>query len=710
MGSIGFDSKKPAHRTLQREIVAVLIDRFNDMLIDVTGEFAGFAFHVDCRDSVGSPAGWYDELHPREPGFKRAAARFAAKIDELRGRHHELLPSGAEPRCPGYSKRIEDAQDLSDGAFARLVARRQRQLPKTPSKRDGEDLDRHEAEADISRFHEKIDLDSELLPSAFLSTGADRARAVCRIRTPLGFGSGFLVASRGFVMTNHHVLENREQAAVAVAEFGFEEGGQLQRVSLLPERFFLTNEALDYTIVACDGASVGDVTPIPLLRNPATVSRFERVNIIQHPRGRRKEVAIRENKVERILDKVVRYRTDTEPGSSGSCVFNDDWQPVALHHAGWMEGGGRAINEGVRMAAIVADLIARQRDESSGSAEIDQLVHSIPDSSPYLGFFDIAGVCGGADPSEIEVPDFQGTADFADLGFWNIEHFNDQVSDRRVDDVADVLHRLNMDVMGLTEVEQGAMERLVTALRARGDDVAFELLDVPLRQDIAVLYDRETTQVTLANDLSERHRDAIATRTPDGRTAFPRAPLFARCTVAGGNDEPLEFLLIVVHLKAFFDAQSRARRRLAAGILAEIIQDIRETERLPVVLGGDMNEKLNNDVLAALRDSPDLFALTADDAVSGAASYIGGSRRSLIDHIVVSRDLQLGSIAGDDAAIVRLDRSVRDFADRASDHVPVVMRLVNRDDPIVIDPPDDDPETHALAIPAGATQTRVSFE
>jgi V8-like Glu-specific endopeptidase len=30
----------------------------------------------------------------------------------------------------------------------------------------------------------------------------------------------------------------------------------------------------------------------------------------------------------------VQYTTDTLPGSSGSPVFNDNWEVVALHHAG----------------------------------------------------------------------------------------------------------------------------------------------------------------------------------------------------------------------------------------------------------------------------------------------------------------------------------------------------------------------------------------
>jgi len=44
-----------------------------------------------------------------------------------------------------------------------------------------------------------------------------------------------------------------------------------------------------------------------------------------------------------------------------------------------------------------------------------------------------------------------------------------------------------------------------------------------------------------------------------------------------------------------------------------VIADIRKTEKLPVVLGGDLNEMLNTDVLGPLTVASDLFTLTAGD-------------------------------------------------------------------------------------------------
>ncbi len=71
--------------------------------------------------------------------------------------------------------------------------------------------------------------------------------------------------------------------------------------------------------------------------------------------------------------------------------------------------------------------------------------------------------------------------------------------------------------------------------------------------------------------------------------------------------------------------------------------------------------------------------------------------------------MRLGEISGDDAAIVRLDRSVRDFAGRVSDHVPVVFRMVYRDQPVDLQPSISEPDA-AIPIPKGAGKVRLVFE
>jgi V8-like Glu-specific endopeptidase len=57
-------------------------------------------------------------------------------------------------------------------------------------------------------------------------------------------------------------------------------------------------------------------------------------------------------------ERLVHYRTPTDPGSSGSPVFNVDWEVIAVHHGGSSEtprlrGDGRyEANEGIALSAV----------------------------------------------------------------------------------------------------------------------------------------------------------------------------------------------------------------------------------------------------------------------------------------------------------------------------------------------------------------------
>ena len=60
-----------------------------------------------------------------------------------------------------------------------------------------------------------------------------------------------------------------------------------------------------------------------------------RLYIIGHPGGRDLEISLQDNNLLAANEKLLHYRTPTEPGNSGSPVFeHDDWRVVALHHRG----------------------------------------------------------------------------------------------------------------------------------------------------------------------------------------------------------------------------------------------------------------------------------------------------------------------------------------------------------------------------------------
>ncbi len=64
---------------LQAEIIKLLIDRINLVLEQLAGR-EGVHF-VDNRDVVASD--WHDELHPKDEGFKRVAAKFRDALEGL---------------------------------------------------------------------------------------------------------------------------------------------------------------------------------------------------------------------------------------------------------------------------------------------------------------------------------------------------------------------------------------------------------------------------------------------------------------------------------------------------------------------------------------------------------------------------------------------------------------------------------------------------
>ena len=72
-------------------------------------------------------------------------------------------------------------------------------------------------------------------------------------------------------------------------------------------------------------------------------------------------------------------------------------------------------------------------------------------------------------------------------------------------------------------------------------------------------------------------------------------------------------------------------------------------------------------------------------------------------------DVKAGEIMGDDAAIVRLDRSVRNFSRDVSDHVPVVFRMIYRDQPIDMEEPELS-EPQVIKIPDGSSAVNLDFK
>ena len=192
---------------------------------------------------------------------------------------------------------------------------------------------------------------NEMLGVNFLEMGLSASRSVARVRIKnsddqvLGYGTGFMVSPH-LLITNNHVLHSATEALHSDVEFNYQIGidglpVESRVFPLNPAAFFLTDRHLDYSLVAVGAVEEEEEEEelsqfgwSILTQEEGTIILGEWLNIVQHPSGEPKQLALRENDLVDVLDDFLHYRTDTAPGSSGSPVFNDQWELVALHHSG----------------------------------------------------------------------------------------------------------------------------------------------------------------------------------------------------------------------------------------------------------------------------------------------------------------------------------------------------------------------------------------
>ena len=208
----------------------------------------------------------------------------------------------------------------------------------------------------------------------WLDTALERAKSVARIEnsaTGDGVGTGFLVRGGDFaeslgdelfLLTNAHVLTDLPDVRGALtadnATVTFEAPKPRIDDRRVTEILWSSPpHELDGTLARLD-PPVTDLPPSPL--TPYRPTRGDsRVYAIGHPRGGKLSFSIHDNLLLDYDDRMMHYRTPTEGGSSGSPVFNDNWQLIALHHAGGFKvaklngkEGTYSANEGIWIQAI----------------------------------------------------------------------------------------------------------------------------------------------------------------------------------------------------------------------------------------------------------------------------------------------------------------------------------------------------------------------
>ncbi|HEX7153390.1 MAG TPA: trypsin-like peptidase domain-containing protein [Thermoanaerobaculia bacterium] len=195
-------------------------------------------------------------------------------------------------------------------------------------------------------------------------------------------GTGFLMAGSTFnlseplvFVTNAHVISDEWDGSIKPADakvtFEVESAAAGAPVAHAVGNVLFTSNpgALGERSPALDNL---DVTIVSLKSVPANVAGLKaaanvplpspktKAFVVGHPLSGALQFSLHDSVLLDVCDdeRLVHYRTPTDPGSSGSPVFTSRWEVVALHHAGSsttkrLHGSGEyEANEGVSLNAI----------------------------------------------------------------------------------------------------------------------------------------------------------------------------------------------------------------------------------------------------------------------------------------------------------------------------------------------------------------------
>ncbi|MDH3282777.1 MAG: serine protease [Gammaproteobacteria bacterium] len=211
----------------------------------------------------------------------------------------------------------------------------------------------------------------------------ERGRAVARITLLDGrpVGSGFAIPANRLcanwegvvLMTNAHVVSPdsdrfpRPQDIVVTFESG-QDISQTAAYTIEKQDVLWSSPPgrlgepdmhhLDVTLVRLP-AHGGIVAADQIHDELPRLGAAERIYVIGHPQGRALSFSIQDNKLLDYESPLIHYHTPTEPGSSGSPLFDGAWRVIGVHHAGGDRSprlNGRSglypANEGVSIKAV----------------------------------------------------------------------------------------------------------------------------------------------------------------------------------------------------------------------------------------------------------------------------------------------------------------------------------------------------------------------
>ncbi len=244
---------------------------------------------------------------------------------------------------------------------------------------------------------------NDMVAFEFLASGVEAGKSVARLLVPRfengvaikgAAGAPWLMQGTGWMfgpdllVTNHHVINARlsheanasatdfeRQGLETSVDFDYDSGKTPTSAKVSAVVAFSVD--LDYAVLRLKSGDGRPPLKLARERTQVQATTYLPVNIIQHPRGMLKQIAFRNNLVSGADHNTVRYFTDTDYGSSGSPVFDDEWKVIALHRGARyadnvsFQGKDTAyVNYGSQIQSILDDLLVK---DASAHASIRQV-------------------------------------------------------------------------------------------------------------------------------------------------------------------------------------------------------------------------------------------------------------------------------------------------------------------------------------------------
>ena len=201
------------------------------------------------------------------------------------------------------------------------------------------------------------------------TTMYDKGRAVCRLFIGGGGAcTGWLLGCEGHVMTNNHCIGSATSAQNTDYVFNFEfttcaaVANASSDVVASSATFIKTNSSLDYTLVRLPSNPTSTYGFLSLSSVAPVLN--DRIYIVGHPGGRRKEITVNTDRggvggfaaVDQVTTNGIRYFADTEGGSSGSPVLSFTSNlVVSIHNTGSCTIGNGSAARSDRLIAHIGN-------------------------------------------------------------------------------------------------------------------------------------------------------------------------------------------------------------------------------------------------------------------------------------------------------------------------------------------------------------------